>query len=338
MIQLLDQDFSARRHAHRDYQLERIAPELRDTILKTPPVRFESVWKARFGIWMMHRFMPSVDTDGVHVDSVRVPVRDGRSIRCRLYSPAAKTAEQERPAMVFMHWGGFVVGNLKTEHARCVRLCRDHKLVVLSVEYRKAPEHPFPAGLHDCYDALRWLHDNSITYGVNAQNIGVGGTSAGGGLAASLALMARDLDGPKVAWQYLGFPVLDASCSSESARLYVDTPNWTSKANTLMWRYYLGDGELTGLASPLLADSLSGLPPAVIWTAEFDPLRDEGALYASRLWESGSRVHFYCYERAVHGFDSFPVDVGIVKRARQEVGAALDELVSGHSWSTKSKG
>ncbi|MEO1333492.1 MAG: hypothetical protein AAFV32_08230, partial [Myxococcota bacterium] len=75
MIQLLDQDFSARRHAHRDYQLERIAPELRDTILKTPPVRFESVWKARFGIWMMHRFMPSVDTDGVHVDSVRVPVR-----------------------------------------------------------------------------------------------------------------------------------------------------------------------------------------------------------------------------------------------------------------------
>ncbi|MEO1171852.1 MAG: alpha/beta hydrolase fold domain-containing protein, partial [Myxococcota bacterium] len=242
---------------HRDYSLELVAEELRETILKTPPVDFESVRRARFGIWVMHRLMPRADTRGVQVRRVRLKARDRKTIRCRLYLPDRRDTGAI-PGMLFMHWGGFVVGGLETEHARCVRLCREQQLAVLSVDYRKAPEHPFPTGLNDCFDALDWFHQNADSLGVSRNNIGVGGTSAGGGLAASLAVMTRDLDGPSVAWQYLGFPVLDSTCSTDSATRYVDTPNWTASSNLLMWQYYL-NGQEPGIAAPLSLETLEGL-------------------------------------------------------------------------------
>ncbi|MEM8995240.1 MAG: alpha/beta hydrolase [Acidobacteriota bacterium] len=308
------------------FSLDHIAPELRETVRRIPPVRFESVRRARFGIALMHFLTPRVDTSGTVITTQEIRSGDGRRrIRLRLYTPAAP-AGGPRPAMVFMHWGGFVVGGLETEHDRCVRLCRDFGMVIVSVDYRLAPENPFPLGLDDCFDALCWVHDHATRLGVDPASIAVGGTSAGGGLAAALALKARDGGGPVIAWQYLGFPVLDDSCSTSSARRFVDTPNWTAPANRLMWSYYLGGREATALAAPARAKSLKGLPPAYLWTAEFDPLHDEGVAYAHRLEEDGVAVTHHDYPGTVHGFDSLRIEQGVVARARADQARALPLL------------
>ncbi len=315
---------------HRVYELEHLAPELHAAVRATPAVKFESVFRARFGIALMHLFMPRVATAGVRVRDQKVaPRAGGPKVRVRLYEPEAPNARKGgRPAMVFAHWGGFVVGGLKTEHRRCVWLCRELGMTVVSVDYRLAPENPFPAGLDDCFAALRWLIESAEALGVDRTCIAVGGTSAGGGLAAGLALRARN-EGVGLRWQYLGFPVLDATCSTRSATAHTDTPNWTAQANQLMWEYYLQGKPPTELASPLSAATLEGLPETVLWTAEFDPLHDEAVRYAERLKAAGVATHFFDYPAAMHGFDSLPIEEGIVARARRDQTSVIQSIFAG---------
>jgi len=310
----------------REYSFDLLPEELKTTVKKTPPVNFESVLRARIGIGIMHLFMPKVPTEGVDIQEIKLPRPQKKGyLRIRVYTPQTK-AKVKRLGMIFMHWGGFAVGNLKTEHHRCVRLCRTEEMVIVSVKYRLAPENPFPLGLDDCETALRWFHKNASEYGVASKSIGVGGTSAGGGLAASLAIRCLRQSQQLINFQYLGFPVLDASCTTHSSKIHIQTPNWTSDANRLMWKYYLRSQKPNEISSPILANDLKGLPKTYLWTAEFDPLHDEALIYASKLSKEQVPITLHDYKSCIHGFDSIPTGEGIIGKAHSDQSNFFEEI------------
>lgn len=321
----------------RPYTLDALEPELRPLARALGPPDYTDLAAAREGVRQMQRFGPPVDTSGLSVDDRSIPSASGDAeVHVRLYVPEDATApealrDSQRPALVFMHWGGFVLGDLDTEHARCARLAQQVGLVVVSVDYRLAPEHPYPAGLDDAGAALGWVHAEAHTLGVDRSRIAVGGTSAGAGLAAALALRMRDAQRagtpsvPTIAFQYLGYPVLDDRCQTGSARIYASTPNWAAEANRRMWELYLTPTDRTSpppYAAPARARDLDDLPPTYLWTAEFDPLRDEGADYAVALSEAGVQVEHHAFPRSVHGFDAM-LSSPLALRAQAEQEAVL---------------
>jgi acetyl esterase/lipase len=176
--------------------------------------------------------------------------------------------------------------------------------------YRLAPDHPFPAGVEDCYATLLWVVRYASRLGIDRSRIAIAGDSAGGGLAAAIAQMARDKKGPPICMQMLLYPVTDCSRTTESANKYTDTPIWNSLANRKMWDIYLKgwDKPISPYASPMHAESLSGLPPAYVETAEFDPLHDEGILYAKRMESDGVIVTLNETKHTVHGYDLIKVN------------------------------
>ena len=220
----------------------------------------------------------------------------------RLYRPEAADPNGA-PVLVFFHGGGFVIGDLDTHDNQARRLCRDLEALVVSVDYRLAPEHPFPAPLDDCFAATRWVAEHAAELGADPRRLAVGGDSAGGNLATAVALRCRDEDGPALAAQLLIYPVTDLSTPDRPSRvdnaegylLTRDDMSWFESA-------YVPDGQATDpLASPLLAD-LSGLPPSVVVTAEYDPLRDEGDAYAEALRAAGVSVVHERFDGLIHGF------------------------------------
>jgi acetyl esterase/lipase len=265
-----------------------------------------------------------VDTTGVVVTDAEVPARDGAPpVPVRVYTADTEMATA-RPALLDIHGGGFVSGSMAMEHAFAVHVARVLDVVVVTPEYRLAPEHPFPAGLEDCYAALRWMVDGATALGIDPERLGVGGQSAGGGLAAATALLARDRGGPDLCFQFLGIPELDHRLETTSVRTFVDTPIWHRTNAELSWRYYLGTdpGDVSPYASPSIAEDLSGLPPAYVTTMEFDPLRDEGILYALALLRAGVSVELHSYPGTFHG-SSAMVSAAVSRRAHQDLLGAL---------------
>jgi acetyl esterase/lipase len=196
------------------------------------------------------------------------------------------------------------------EHAAAVRMVQVLGIVVVAVEYRLAPENPFPCGLDDCYAAFQWMTKQATDLGVDPDRIGVYGQSAGGGLAAALALLARDRGGPALCFQYLGIPELDDRLDTPSMQQFVDTPVWHRPNAIKSWRYYLGgsaaNGEVSPYAAPARATDLRNLPPAYVSTMEFDPLRDEGILYALAMLQAGVQVELHQYPGTFHGSAMVP--------------------------------
>jgi acetyl esterase/lipase len=194
-------------------------------------------------------------------------------------------------------------------------------VVVVSVDYRLAPENPFPAGLEDCYAALVWLHEHAGDLGVDAGRIAINGGSAGGGLAAGLALLARDRGGPAICFQYLGIPELDDRLDTPSMQRFHDTPMWSRGAAEKSWEWYLGDAhgtdDISPYAAPARATDLAGLPPAYISTMEFDPLRDEGIHYALKLLAAGVSVELHSFPGTFHG-SSIVVTAAVNQREAAE--------------------
>lgn len=233
-----------------------------------------------------------------------IPASDGsHDIPIRIYTPIAPATG--RPAFVNFHGGGFALGNLETEHGRCLAFSSGCDAVAVAVDYRLAPEHPFPAGAEDCYAALEWVAANAGELGVDPARIVVGGGSAGGCLSTSVALMARDRSGPAIACQMLFYPVIDDSCSTASMTQGSDCYIWNHKNCLDMWDKYLGGSrdEVSAYAAPVRATDLAGLPAAFITTCEHDPLRDEAIHYALRLMEAGVPVELKNYAGTVHAFD-----------------------------------
>jgi len=228
-----------------------------------------------------------------------IPI-NGAEIAVRIYRPEREGA---LPAHVYLHGGGFWLGSLDSCDNPCREICVGADAVVFSVGYRLAPEHPFPTGPEDCYAALCWLVENAEELGVDPNAISIGGESAGGGLAAVVALMARDREGPSLVMQVLGIPVTDLTMSQPSVK-ELGTGYLLTQAGMIEYReHYLSRDEdmIHPYASPLLAPDLSSLPPALVMTMEYDPLRDEGEAFARRLVEAGTPTRHIRWLRHVHG-------------------------------------
>jgi acetyl esterase len=206
--------------------------------------------------------------------------------------------------LVWFHGGGFVIGDLDTAERAAASLADASGSVVVSVDYRLAPEHPFPAAAEDCYAALCWVADNAARLGGSADRVAVGGDSAGGNLAAVTALMARDRGGPAVTFQLLVYPVIDAAMDSPSYQANAEGYLLTARTMRWFWQCYLrSPGDVSSpLASPIRAVDLSGLAPALVITAEYDPLRDEGEAYGARLAAAGVPTTVSRYDGQIHGF------------------------------------
>jgi acetyl esterase/lipase len=261
--------------------------------------------------------------DRVQFEDRRVPgPPEAPELSVRVYTPVGGSAP--RPGVLYVHGGGFCFGSVEFEHRGAQVAADGADAVVVSVEYRLAPEHPFPAGLEDCYAALVWFAAEAASLGVDPDRLAVMGPSAGGGLAAGLALLARDRGGPALRFQVLGMPELDHRLETASMQQFVDTPLWNRPNAIMSWRCYLGEnpGEVSPYASPSIAKDLAGLPPAYISTMEFDPLRDEGIEYALRLLAAGVSVELHQYPGTFHG-SALVAGATVSRRSAAELMAAL---------------
>ena len=238
---------------------------------------------------------------GIYVTERRIPGPAG-DIPVRIYRRLGRP--EAVPAIVYLHGGGWVVGDLDTHDSSCRLLAHESECVVVSVDYRLAPEHPFPAAVDDAVAAYRWVHDHATELSVEPGRVGVMGDSAGGNLAAVVAQVTRDTDVPPPTAQCLVYPATDALFRSPSHELFA-TGFFLTRASMEWYRAkYLPDPADwdSPLASPIEAADLRGVCPAIVVTAGFDPLRDEGRRYADRLAEAGVPVRYRCYDDMVHGF------------------------------------
>ncbi len=299
-------------------------PELAPLVEFLPPGSLADLAAARAGInELIGPLNADVDTTGVTVTDHEVPT-DGAAVPVRVYAPTDPPPPGGRPALLDLHGGGFVLGSIDMEHAFATQIARELGAVVVTPEYRLAPEHPFPAGLEDCYAALRWVHDRAADLGIDIARVGVGGQSAGGGLAAATALLARDRTGPPICFQFLGIPELDHRLETTSMQTFVDTPLWHRANAVLSWQYYLGADttDVSSYASPAIAPDLRNLPPAYVTTMEFDPLRDEGIRYALRMLEAGVSVELHSFPGTFHG-STMVTTAAVSRRAHAELLNAL---------------
>jgi acetyl esterase len=246
----------------------------------------------------------------------------GGEIPVRIYTPKG---EGPFPALVYYHGGGWVIGNLETVDVPCRLLANRANCVVVSVDYRLAPEHKFPAAADDSYAAAKWVVENAASIQVDVERVAIGGDSAGGNLAAVVALMARDKSEISLAYQMLVYPVTNHSYATESYTENADGYLLTKDSMVWFWNHYLRNEEdgKNPYASPLQAEDLSGLPPALVLTGEFDPLRDEGEAYAERLREAGVQVEAKRYDGMIHGYFWMP---GVLEQGRQSIEHAAKAL------------
>ena len=266
----------------------------------------------------------------VEVYSVEDSIVDGPlgEIPVRIYRPHSSQA----PVHVHYHGGGWVLGNLVTHDADCREICVASGCIVIAVDYRLAPEHPFPAGLNDCYAVACWASSAETELNARPGPISVGGDSAGANLAAAVALMARDKAGPELAFQLLIYPITEPSMSSLSYQENGEGYLLTKTMMNWFWDNYCPDQEQRQhpLVSPLLAPDLADLPPALLITAEYDPLRDEGEAYAQRLAEAGVEVEMRRFDGFIHAFFSLVATIEAAREAVDLVGGTLRRAHGSH--------
>jgi acetyl esterase len=258
---------------------------------------------------------------GVRSDDLSLSRPDGSTLAVRLYRPRQELGPFG--ALVYFHGGAFAVGDLESEDALCELYCAQAGCAVLSVDYRLAPEHPYPAGFEDGRTVLAFAAGHAVEFGLDGARLAVGGASAGGALAAALAQWARDSGGPPLVLQFLIYPVIDDRLQTASMQL--DTPVFFRRAAESMWGNYLAglEGETPAYAAPGRADDLAGLPAAYVLTAEHDPLRDEAIDYARGLLAAGISVELHNYAGAVHGFDVYAPGSALTRRSFEERSACL---------------
>ncbi|MCX4633670.1 alpha/beta hydrolase [Streptomyces sp. RPA4-5] len=259
--------------------------------------------------------VPAPDITRLDIEDRMVPADP--DVPVRIYRP-----REAQGAVVWLHGGGFVMGDLETEHPWAARMADLSGTVVISVGYRLAPEHPYPAALDDAYAVLAWTAEHAAGLGIDPERIAVGGHSAGAGLAAALALRARDRQGPPVRYQLLNQPGLDDRQETWSQRHFTDTPWMNRDKVTASWRHYLGGTPATPDAAPARAADLSGLPAAYIATAELCPNRDEDITYALRLLQAGVSVELHQWPGTFHGSQAI-LSAEVSQRQIAELGAVL---------------
>jgi acetyl esterase len=227
-------------------------------------------------------------------------------INVRIFSDAeGDAAVERRPAVLFFHGGGWVLGNLDTHDALCRRLAKKSSCTIISVDYSLSPEALFPTALQQCYDATRYVAEHADEIGVRRGRLAVAGDSAGGNLATAVAIKALDEGGPPIELQVLIYPVIEPTFETESYRQFGENHGLSRGNMEWFWQQYLGEQEPVPLAAPIRRESLAGLPRAHVITAEYDVLRDEGEAYAKKLSEAGVPTTIQRYDGNLHGFIHF---------------------------------
>jgi acetyl esterase len=261
------------------------------------------------------------------VESVQLMLAPGKAgpVPVRAYRPKGAGKDEVLPALVFFHGGGWVIGDLDTHDVVCRTLANGARCAVYSVEYRKAPESPFPAAVDDCFAALKFISEEGKALKISSKQLAVAGDSAGGNLATVIALMARDAGGPALSFQLLVYPAADQHYGFPSIERNGEGYLLTKKIMHYFRSHYLPNAKdwLDWRASPLLAKSLAGLPPAFVLTAGFDPLVDEGKAYAERMRKEGVAVEYRNYPDMVHGFITMGRVLDTANAALADCAAAL---------------
>ncbi|ADP81280.1 alpha/beta hydrolase [Pseudofrankia inefficax] len=306
----------------------RFDPELAAVVPMLPALDFTDLAAVRAS-FAEARHGQRRDTSGVDIRVVHVPGPPGApEVPVRVYQPARTAGRPGASAgLLHIHGGGFVIGDRGVQRA-CLDLVRALNLVVVAVDYRLAPEYPFPAALEDCYAALTWLASNAAGLGIDPARVAVRGTSAGAGLAAGLALLARDRGGSPLCFQFLAVPELDDRLDTASMRQFVDTPVLNRSNAVISWNAYLGEGipgtpDVSPYAAPARATDLIGLPPAYISVMEFDPLRDEGIAYAQALLAAGVPAELHLFPGTFHGSGGIAPHATVSRRERAEATTVL---------------
>jgi len=274
-------------------------------------------------LWFINlimRLMPAPKTPAdISIENVFIAGEDERTqIRLRIYKP--KSISVPTPMLLWIHGGGYVIGKPEIDDFTCTEYVRALGIVIVSVNYRCAPKHPFPAGLNDCYTALKWIVSQSEQFSIDPKRIAVGGNSAGGGLAAALVQLAHDRNEIQPIFQLLVYPMLD---DRTVLRVDIDDSSnvtWTQKSNRFGWESYLGKecgaADVPAYSVPARRENLSGLPPAWIGVGSLDIFHDENTAYAQRLNEDGVECEIDVVTGAFHGFDVFDPQIPIVQDFR----------------------
>ncbi len=265
---------------------------------------------------------------GITTADRQVPGPDGE-VFVRIYQPTERP--DTLPALLWIHGGGYVLGSVERDDLLAAHLAKVAQCVVVSVEYRLAPEHPFPAPVEDCYAALKWLATHTGELGIEPSRIAIGGASAGGGLAAGLALLARDRAEVELAFQLLIYPMIDDRNVAPAGDTLPDTFVWTRENNLMGWRAYLGrepgGADVSPYAAAARADDLAGLPPAYIPVGDLDLFLDENIEYAQRLLAAGVPTELHVYPGGYHGFNGFDPGAEIAQRFNNERDEALRRIL-----------
>lgn len=261
------------------------------------------------------------DILGVVTSDHYAPGPDGApDVMVRIYQP--ETRPDKLPALLWIHGGGYVLGSVQGDDLKAKGMALALNCVVASVEYRLAPEHPFPAPLEDCYAALKWLAGSADQFGINSARIAIGGASAGGGLAAGLGLLARDRAEVNVCYQLLIYPMINDSNVEQAGPDVPETPLWTRASNLVGWRSYLqqepGSEGVSAYAAAIRAEDVRGLPPTYIGVGTPDLFRDEDIAYAQRLMNAGVPTELHVYADGFHGFDAFAPESDAAQRFAAE--------------------
>jgi len=299
-----------------------------DLVIKSgrPPYHQLSPKDAR---QMFRDTRPASTPPAPEIGAVRELTAEGPTgpIRLRLYRPQGVAASAPLPVLIFFHGGGWVIGDMDTHDVLCRQLTAGAGISVVNVDYRLAPEEKFPAAVDDAWSVTRWVAGHAPELGIDAGRLAVGGDSAGGNLAAVVALLARDHGAPAIRFQVLIYPVVDVGAEAPSYTDFADGFMLTRASMRWFIAHYLRskDDAVDWRASPLRAPSVAGVAPALVVTAGFDPLRDEGDAYARKLREAGVRVDSICYGGMIHGFAPMGRLIEAGNRAVAHIAATLRE-------------
>lgn len=307
--------------------IDRVDPELREGLLANPIIQLpEELMVAR------KTPIPS-DTNSKQVRTTERYIRgmDNNELLIKIYEPVC-VGEEKLPVVVWIHGGGFVLGHPNSDDRLCEQFVENINCIVISPDYRLAPEHPFPAALHDCYSTLLWVSEKTNRLKVDHERIAIAGGSAGGGLTAALALMARDKGGPNICFQMPLYPMLDDRNITFSSNEITDNlAVWYRSNNLAAWSMYLGESEngvISPYAAPIRAHDLSGLPPTYSCVGQLDPFRDETIEYMTRLANAGVEVEFHMFPGCFHAFEHIVPDAKISQHVKKQYIHALQKSLN----------
>lgn len=314
--------------------IDLVDPELRDALAQWPqvPLTAETLTQRRAEALEQLRSMPRPDLPDIETGEIRVESAfGGKPIRVLTYRPVVSS--KPLPVIIHIHGGGFVMGSPEMKDVENRHFASELKCAIYSVNYRLAPEAPHPAALEDIYSVLVWLHANAGALGLDSARIGIKGESGGGGLAAGVALYARDRQGPRFAFQHLIYPMIDdRSAVRKDLYPHVGEFVWTQANNYFGWRSLLGSEPGAAGVSPYAAaaraEDVSGLPPTFISVGGLDLFLEENLTYADRLGRAGVPVEFHLYPRAFHGFYRAP-NARVTRQAEHDTREALRRFLQG---------